>query len=58
MNAELELTDEQHQRVLREGLNFDRTIVLRPDSHRLHIIVRDTPSGATGSVIVPVAGLR
>jgi len=58
VNAGLDLNDEQHERLLREGLTFDRTIVLRPDSHRLHIIVRDSSSGATGSVIVPVAGLR
>jgi VWFA-related protein len=58
VNAELAFTDEQHERMLREGFTFDRNVQLRPDSHRLHIIVRDTPSGATGSVIVPITALR
>ena len=40
--------------MLREGFSFDRVIPLRPNSHRLHIVVRDVSSGATGSVIVPL----
>jgi len=31
---------------------------LRPDAHRVHVIIRDVPSGAIGSVFIPVAGLR
>jgi len=58
VNAALEFTDEQRERMLRDGFTFDRGVQLRPDSHRLHIIVRDSPSGATGSVIVPITGLR
>lgn len=58
VKADLELTDEQHAQMLKDGLTFDRTIALRPDSHQLHVIVRDRPSGATGSVIIPTAGLR
>jgi VWFA-related protein len=58
VNAGLDLTDEQHERMLREGLTFDRTVTLRPGSHRLHLIVRDSANGATGSVIVPIADVR
>ena len=46
-------TERQPDQMLREAFSFDRVIALRPDSHRLHIIVRDVPSGAIGSVIVP-----
>ena len=49
VKADIELTDDQHTQMLKEGLSFDRTVMLRPDSHRLHIVVRDIPSGATGS---------
>lgn len=56
--VELEFTDEQREKMLREGFSFDRVIALRPDGHRLHIVVRDVPSGATGSVIIPTARVR
>jgi hypothetical protein len=44
--------------MLRDGFSVDRVITLRPDSHRLHVIVRDVPSGAIGSVIIPTPQLR
>jgi hypothetical protein len=56
--VDLVFTDAQHNQMLRDGFSFDRVITLRPDSHRLHIIVRDVPSGAIGSVIVPTDALR
>jgi len=58
VKADIALTDEQHAQMLRDGFSFDRTVALRPDSHRLHVIVRDVPSGATGSLIIPTAALR
>jgi VWFA-related protein len=58
VKADIALTDEQHAQMLRDGFSFDRTVALRPDSHRLHVIVRDIPSGATGSLIIPIARLR
>ena len=58
VKADLELTDEQHAQMLKDGLTFDRTVPLRPDAHHLHVIVRDRPSGAVGSLIIPIAGLR
>jgi hypothetical protein len=56
--VDLVFTDAQHNQMLRDGFSFDRVITLRPDSHRLHIIIRDVPSGAIGSVIVPTDALR
>lgn len=58
VKADLELTDEQRAQMLKDGFTFDRTVALRPDSHHLRVIVRDRPSGAVGSVIIPTAGLR
>jgi VWFA-related protein len=54
----LEFTFAQREQMLREGFSFDRVVALRPGSHRLHIVVRDVPSGATGSVIIPTDRLR
>ena len=56
--VELEFTDEQHETMLREGFSFDRLVPLRPDSHRLHIVVRNVESGATGSIVIPSVLLR
>lgn len=56
--ANLRFTPEQHDAVLRDGVAFSRVIVLRPDSRQLTVIVRDVPSGAIGSVIIPTTGLR
>jgi len=56
--ADLQFTDAQRERVLRDGFPFDRVFALRPDAHRVHVIIRDVPSGAIGSVFIPVAGLR
>jgi VWFA-related protein len=56
--ADLRFTPDQHDAVLRDGVTFTRVIALRPDSMQLSAIVRDIPSGAIGSVIIPIAGLR
>ena len=54
----LTFTEVQHDQMMRDGFSFDRVVALRPDSHRLHVVVRDVPSGAIGSVIVPTDALR
>jgi VWFA-related protein len=58
VKADLRFTPEQHDAVLRDGITFTRVIALRPDSRQLSVIVRDVPSGAIGSVIIPTTGLR
>ncbi len=54
----LNLTDEQRDRVLRDGLVVSRTIVLHWTTHQLRVVSRDIPTGATGSVIIPNDRLR
>jgi len=44
--------------MLREALQLRSHRLAPPDSERLHIVVRDIPSGAIGSVIVPTKSLR
>ena len=54
----LNLTDEQRDRVLRDGLVVSRTIVLHWTTHQLRVVSRDIPTGETGSVIIPNDRLR
>jgi VWFA-related protein len=54
----LNLTDEQRDRVLREGLVVSRSIVLHWSTHQLRVVSRDIPTGATGSLVIPSDKLR
>jgi VWFA-related protein len=56
--ADLRFTAEQRASLLRDGFRFDRVFAIRPDSIRVQVVVRDVPSGAIGSVIIPTAGWR
>jgi hypothetical protein len=58
VRADLQFTDAQREQVLRDGFHFDRVFALRSDSQRVHVIIRDVPSGAIGSVFIPAGGLR
>jgi hypothetical protein len=48
----LEFTDAQHERLLRDGLRIPWTVALRAGAHRVHVVVRDAPTGLTGSLII------
>jgi hypothetical protein len=54
----LNLTDEQLDRVRREGLVVSRPIVLHWNTHQLRVVSRDIPTGATGSLVIPSDKLR
>jgi VWFA-related protein len=54
----LNLTAEQRDRVLREGLVVTRPIAIQPSTHQLRVAARDAPTGATGSLIIPAEKLR
>jgi VWFA-related protein len=49
------LTDEERDRLLKDGLRITRTIDLRPDAHQVRVVARDAMSGTTGSVIITVS---
>ncbi len=51
--VKLELPSEKHDQMLAEGFTVNRKVVLRADTHRLLIVLRDVASGAIGSVIIP-----
>jgi VWFA-related protein len=53
----LDLTTEQRDRVLRDGLVIPRAVTLTPGAHQLRVVGRDTRTGATGTLIVPIEGL-
>jgi len=44
--------------LLKDGLTMNRTVTVRPDASQLRVLVRDAPSGTTGSLIVPVDKLE
>ncbi len=50
---DLSPSDEAHDQMLREGFTLTKQIALRGDDYRLHVVVRDVPSRATGSLIIP-----
>jgi hypothetical protein len=44
--------------VLKKGLRLIRTITLRPETVDIRVVVRDTATGAMGSVVIPAAAIR
>lgn len=55
---ELTPSDEAHARMLKEGFTLTKQVVLRSDAYRLHVVVRDVPTRASGSLIIPGEKLR
>lgn len=54
----LTLTAERRDLLMKDGLEMSRTLTVRPDASQVRILVRDAPTGTTGSLIVPVNKLR
>ena len=54
----LDLTVEQRDRLLREGLVISRSLVVNEEAHQLRIVCRDVRTGATGSLVIPSNRLR
>jgi VWFA-related protein len=54
----LNLTAEQHEGVLRDGIVVSRPVLLAENAHQLRLVGRDTRTGATGTLLVPAERLR
>ena len=54
----LRLPDGKHDEMIKEGMNVNRKVVLRADTLRLLIVVRDAATGAIGSVVIPANKLK
>jgi len=54
----LRLTSELRERMLKQGLVVNKKVALRDDAHQVHILVRDLPSGAMGSLIIAADKVR
>ena len=54
----LDLSAEQHDRVLRDGLVVSRNLIVSETTHQLRIVCRDVRTGATGSLVIPNGRLR
>jgi VWFA-related protein len=57
-SVDLRLPGEMRERLLAQGLVVNKKLSLREDAARVHVIVRDGASGATGSLIIPADRLR
>lgn len=54
----LKLQSVQHDAFVRDGMGVSNSITVRPDTARVVVVLRDTASGALGSVTLPAAALR
>ncbi len=52
------LTDQGRAQVQQKGMRLVRTISLQPGALDIRLVVRDTTSGATGSVVIPASAIR
>ncbi|MGH9145020.1 MAG: VWA domain-containing protein [Vicinamibacterales bacterium] len=57
-NVDVDVPPARYDQILTQGFTFDRTVTLAGDADSVHVVLRDTPSDAIGSVIVPVTALR
>ncbi|HEY4086494.1 MAG TPA: hypothetical protein VGM43_11185, partial [Bryobacteraceae bacterium] len=56
-SPELTLTQAQHDRALREGINLRFTVKAQEGAVTLRVLVRDASSGAAGTVTISLAGI-
>ena len=54
----LDLTGEQRDRLLRDGLVVSRNLVVSESMHQLRVVCRDVRTGATGSLVIPNGRVR
>jgi VWFA-related protein len=54
-SPELTLTEAQHDRALREGINLRFTVKAKEGAVTLRVLVRDESSGAAGTVTIPLS---
>jgi hypothetical protein len=47
----------RYEQVMNQGFSFTRAIPLAETAEQVHIVLRDPASGATGSLIIPIARL-
>jgi VWFA-related protein len=51
---QLQFPDEAHRQIQDEGFTLTRTVTPEDGAQRLHIVMRDTVTGATGSINIPL----
>lgn len=54
----LQLSAEQRDALLAQGMTLSLTIDLRPEVHQIRLAARDAVSGAVGSLTIPAGRLR
>lgn len=56
-SPELTLTQAQHDRALRDGINLRFTVKAKEGAVALRVLVRDESSGSAGTVTIPLSGI-
>jgi nicotinamide mononucleotide (NMN) deamidase PncC len=51
---QLQFPDEARRQIQEEGFTLTRTVTPEAGAHRLHIVMRDAATGATGSINIPL----
>jgi len=51
---QLQFPDDAHRQIQEEGFTLTRTVTPEAGAHRLHIVMRDAATGATGSINIPM----
>jgi hypothetical protein len=54
-NVDVGVPASRYEQITTKGFSFTRTVSLAENADRLHVVVRDTSSGATGSLSLPVS---
>jgi VWFA-related protein len=54
---DLSLTQDEHKEFGRTGFSFTETLAFATDAAEVHLVLRDTGTGAIGSVIIPLSRL-
>jgi VWFA-related protein len=57
-NVDVGVPASRYEQVLSQGFSFTRAIPLADTATEVHVVLRDPASGATGSLVIPMAALR
>ncbi|MFI5177992.1 MAG: hypothetical protein ACHQO8_05500, partial [Vicinamibacterales bacterium] len=57
-DIEVEVPPARYDQVRTQGFSFNRSVTLADDADSVHVVLRDAPSDAIGSLIIPVTALR
>jgi VWFA-related protein len=54
-NVDVGVPASRYEQIMTRGFSFTRTVTLADTADQMHVVLRDPSSGATGSLIIPIA---